>query len=259
MSLAESMGRIPMKKLLVAGIAAAALYSAPALAQPAPSVFNWTGAYIGVNGGGMDFTTKGDFAPFSTIETWSTKRKETGIIGLHGGFQGQWGNFVAGIEGGWDALPGAKYGSGPGTGMAGVGCSFATTEECQARINDILSVGPRVGFAMNQFMVYGTGGFARAMIDTRAVFSASGTVLSSTSNHQNGWYVGGGAEMVVINGFVVGVEFRHFDFSEKQQIDMVAPGFDRRIKANADAVLLRLTFGGASGGSRPTSSGWFRP
>jgi outer membrane immunogenic protein len=40
-----------MKKLLIAGVAAAAFYSAPALAGPPPSVFNWSGFYLGGNGG----------------------------------------------------------------------------------------------------------------------------------------------------------------------------------------------------------------
>jgi hypothetical protein len=57
-------GGLPMKRLLVAGIAAAAFLSAPALAQPAPSVFNWTGFYIGVNGGDLSSKTKGVLANF---------------------------------------------------------------------------------------------------------------------------------------------------------------------------------------------------
>ena len=40
-----------MKRLLLGAVALGALIAGPALAQPAPGTFNWTGVYLGVNGG----------------------------------------------------------------------------------------------------------------------------------------------------------------------------------------------------------------
>jgi outer membrane immunogenic protein len=230
-----------VKKLLVAGIAAAAFLSAPALAQPA-SPFNWSGFYVGVNGGGMDFSTSGNYVNASP-NVWGTARKETTLGGLHGGFQGQWGSWVVGVEGSWDTVLGDRFGSDNGTNVPGVGpCSAAAAFACQARINDILSVGPRVGFAMNQWMVYGTGGYARAEIESNFLTIATGNILgTSASNHQEGWFLGGGLEMLVTTGFIVGLEYKHYDFKTAAQNDPTIPVDNINMQAKADAVLLRLT------------------
>ncbi len=239
-----------MKKLLVAGVAAAALLSAPAFAAdypmkaaPAPAAFNWSGFYIGVNGGGMDFKFTGPFVvPVAPGNSFDSGRKEVGIAGLHGGFQGQWGNFVLGVEGAWEGVLGDQFGSTNGIGSAPPSsCNAAVVFACQNRITDILSVGPRVGFAMNQWMIYGTGGYARAGTESRALTLASGVVVSDVSEHNDGWYWGGGLEWLVLNGFTVGVDYKHYDFKTVRYNDMAAPGNSRDLKAQADALLLRLT------------------
>jgi outer membrane immunogenic protein len=223
-----------MKKLLVAGIAAAALLSAPALAGPPPSVFNWSGFYVGVNGGGMNFSTSGSF--HFVANEFVTGRKEIGLGGIHGGFQAQWGNLVVGIEGAWDATLGNGFSKSLGTNTPSI-CPASPPIVCQARINDILTVGPRVGFAMGQWIVYGTGGYARAEIES----GLTPPVTANGNNHHNGWYAGGGLEFFVMNGFVVGVEYKHYDFSSAYHNDVFAAVLSRDLSAKADAVLLRLT------------------
>ncbi len=227
-------------KLVIAACAGVSISSA-AIAQPMSVADRyrgeWSGFYVGVNGGGMDFTTRGNFAPNFPQSSWMTDRKETGIGGLHGGFQSQWGNFIVGIEGAWDAAFGSGYGSTPGVSAGN--CDLGPSQACQARINDIIQVGPRVGFAMNQWMVYGTAGYARAEIDSNLI--DTGHVFSRSSAHHDGWYAGGGIEMLVSHGFVIGVEYKHFDFRSTEQSVPGTPQDSRKIKADADAVLLRLT------------------
>ncbi len=239
-----------MKKILIAGIVAAALISAPALAAdypvkggPAPvDPFNWSGFYIGVNGGGMDQKSTGPFlVPAAPGNSFNTPRKEVGIAGLHGGFQGQWGNFVLGIEGAWSGVLGDQFSSGNGVGNAPpIGCNAGTVFACQNRITDILSVGPRVGFAMGQWMIYGTGGYARAGDETRALTIATNTVFAGTdfTHHHDGWYWGGGLEWLLLRNFSVGVDYKHYDFKTVLSDASVNGRF---VKPEADALVLRLT------------------
>jgi outer membrane immunogenic protein len=237
-----------MKKLLVAGIAAAALYGAPALAAdypmkaaPAPAVFNWSGFYIGVNGGGEWNTTDGIFIDFPGV-TWHTDRKTAGTAGLHGGVQGQWGNFVAGVEGGFNAMFGG-FGSGVGAGPSAP-CGY-TGVNCQARTNDILTAGGRVGWAWDRVLFYGSGGYARALIETRGLFTVSGAVIDDASAHHDGWYGGAGIEYALLNNLTFGVDWKHFGFSSQNHIThSPCCGDQINISAKGDAVTARLTIKG---------------
>jgi outer membrane immunogenic protein len=227
-----------MKKLLVAGIAAAAFLSAPALAEPA-TPFNWSGFYIGVHGGDNSFTTKGNF-PNIVGSSWQTNRKNAAIGGLHGGFQAQSGNFVYGIEGGWTSGLDAAFGRERG-GLGGTPCTIPVVNECMARVHDILEVGPRAGFAMGNWLLYGTGGFARASIES-AFSVVGGPDFGNTVQHHEGWFAGGGIEMLATRNFVIGVEYKHYDFSSALYHNANAGAAnDRSISAKFDAVLLRLT------------------
>ena len=112
-----------MRKFLVAGIAAAACSSAPALAADmavkapmappiAPVVDSWTGFYIGANGGwgwsSIDtaavpdpngaFIAEGDLAGPRFFNT----RTNGGVFGGQIGYNWQTGNWVLGVEGDFD-------------------------------------------------------------------------------------------------------------------------------------------------------------
>jgi outer membrane immunogenic protein len=234
-----------MKRLLVAGIAAAAFLSAPALAGPSSAPFNWSGFYVGVNGGGMSFTTDGNFP--NGLASWHTNHKEVAIGGLHGGFQMQSGSFVYGIEGGWTAVLNDSYATTAGVNVGGAGpfapCGVLTTNSCQARVNDILSVGPRAGFASGNWLFYATGGYARAAIETAFLFNAGGNSFGQTLVHHDGWYAGGGIDVMTTSNFVVGLEYKHYDFSAAAHDCPNCGGPGNFINANAkvDAVTLRLT------------------
>jgi outer membrane immunogenic protein len=230
-----------MKKLLVAGIAAAALYSAPALAGPPSGVFNWSGFYIGANGGELWNQTNG-FYVTSPGFLYHSARNGVGTAGLHGGVQGQWGNIVAGIEGGFNAALSNTFGSTPGGG-AGAPCGQTAVRLCQGRINDLLTVGGRLGFAWDRFLVYGSGGYANGAIEINTT-NPGGSNFDNDTQHQSGWYGGAGIEYAVWNNLTIGIDWKHFDLRKTLHQPTGGSANIIDVSAKGDAVTARLTLKG---------------
>src|SRR4029079_2873034 len=92
--------------------------------------------------------------------------------------------------------------------VAGYGINNAFNSE--ARIKDgIFEVGARAGFAANNWLFYGTGGYAGANIDSRGIVNATGATFAPASAWHDGWYAGAGLEYAFLNNFVAGVEYQH--------------------------------------------------
>jgi outer membrane immunogenic protein len=137
---------------------AADLSVAPAYKAPAPAPgYNWTGFYLGVNGGyawGQQdplniFTTKFDTfsIPFSG-----------GVVGGQFGAQIQSGHVVMGLEADidWANITGS---------MAYVPTIFGTpapiaTINLTTKIDSVSTAGVRVGYAESNWLFYGIGGLA---------------------------------------------------------------------------------------------------
>jgi outer membrane immunogenic protein len=143
-----------VKKLLVASIAAAAFLSAPAFAEPPPSgMLNWSGFYVGATGGYawgnpsfQDFNGSGPNVKISG-----------GIFGGELGYNWQAGNIVYGFE--------ADFQNGPkGHDRIGTpgGATFCGSGICRVDTAYFGTVRGRLGYAMNQWLAYGTGGWAFA-------------------------------------------------------------------------------------------------
>jgi outer membrane immunogenic protein len=148
---------------------------------PAPA-FSWSGFYAGgLAGYGWD-KAKTDNRNFDA----------DGISGgLFAGYSVQLGNnVVAGIEG--DGTYGKQNGSG-GTPNTSVENDWNGT------------VRGRLGYAMDRFMVYGTGGVAVGKVEA----SEGGT---SDSNTAVGWTAGGGVETALTDKVIGRVEYRYTDF-----------------------------------------------
>jgi outer membrane immunogenic protein len=251
-----------MKKLvLAASILAASAASAFAADMPAriakapvaPPVvtYDWSGIYVGGAVGGAWHDTAGNFYNAPPL-LWGTGNSDTALI--YGGFAGiqkQWGNFVLGIEGGYNALDNG-FNTTSSAGVIGERCGVSaivgTISSCQSRINDIWYIGGRVGYAWNRFMVYGQGGYAQADIDTQTIVNATGVTFDHAGASHGGWYAGVGFEYAVLDNLILGVDYKHYEFDSKQHNCNLAlascfgPTVFRNVDADVDAVMARVSY-----------------
>jgi outer membrane immunogenic protein len=224
------------------GLGAAALpVSIASAGEPdrGPPPLSWTGFYVGVNAGWAwtDVSGEAVFFPAAGFSTFGTD--VDGIaLGIHGGFQYQWRNIVAGVEIGW--TPTLDWGSTAGAGGVGDTCDIATTLACEARLHHILQIGARLGWAADRWLVYATGGLAQAEIQTRARVIGGG-VLSSLQETHPGWFVGGGLEFLLNRHLVFGIEYQHLQFDTETHLDVASPNNSRFIDATSDIVRARLS------------------
>jgi outer membrane immunogenic protein len=244
-----------MKKLvLAASILAASAVSAfaadmPARIAKAPVVppvvtYDWSGIYVGGAVGGAWYDTAGEFFNAPGF-FWHTGNSDTTLI--YGGFAGiqkQWGNFVLGIEGGYNALDnGFSRTAGGGIGAP---CGYPVGSFCESRLNDIWYIGGRVGYAWNRFMIYGQGGYAQADIDTQG-FDALGAFSLAGATH-GGWYAGVGAEYAVLDNLIIGIDYKHYEFDSKQHncnlavVSCLGTADFRNVDADVDAVMARVSY-----------------
>jgi outer membrane immunogenic protein len=147
-----------------------------------PATFDWSGPYLGVFGTAIavDGTWDGDC---STCVTPYTDMEHSGI-GYAGGILGGWNyqmdSFVLGIEGDW-----------------AFGGTVATNDEpgvdTDLSFNNIATLRARAGFALDNTLLYITGGLAAVDMEFGALFGAGPTSLSD-SQWVYGWTAGGGLE-----------------------------------------------------------------
>jgi outer membrane immunogenic protein len=204
---------------------------------PVVTVYDWSGFYIGLQGGGEWNTTKGVFYNDPAF-LWHTDSKSQGMYGGFVGFQKQFGQFVLGIEGGGDAI-GNGWASTVAGGL-GAPCGFvAVVEACQSRIKDVLYVGGKAGYAWDRWMVYGTGGYAEAVIDTQGVVLPN-TIFSPATRTHGGWYAGAGVDYAVLDYLILGVDYKHYEFDSNNHDSVIF--IDRRtVSATMDAVMARVS------------------
>jgi outer membrane immunogenic protein len=188
-----------MKRVCLAIIGLAALAgtaTAADLSRPAPvpyypkapvmvPVYNWTGFYVGVNGGGG----------FGSSAWDSTGRFNVsgGLVGGTVGYNYQVGQAVFGVEGDldWTNINGST--------------NTLCPANCQTSNTWLSTVRGRLGYAADRFMPYVTGGVAFG--DIRA--STPGFAGASTTN--TGWTLGAGLEYAFVNNWSVKAEYLYAD------------------------------------------------
>ncbi|MGA7803092.1 outer membrane protein [Bradyrhizobium sp.] len=197
-----------MRKALVAAIGLAAIGIAPALAAdlaartytkapPLPPVNNWSGFYIGGMGG------------YGQEDASGPGTMSGGFGGGTLGYNWQMGSLVLGVE--TDAAGGDISAS---TGIAGLATGTA-------KIDALGTVRGRVGYAIDQVLLYGTGGFAWA--DTKLSVSTLGTTISD-SNVLTGWTAGAGVEVMFAPKWSVKAEYLYRSLSGQTYFANVIPG-----------------------------------
>jgi outer membrane immunogenic protein len=160
-----------MAKKLLLGAAALVLGSTsvwaadlPVKAAPPVEIYNWTGFYLGASAGGsLGFSDHVDRA--TGVSDTSGYNVKGGLVGGTLGYNWQMSNFVVGFEG--DASWVAERGVMPDVGPVAINNGFVdgagnslfasyTAETWLATARG------RVGYAVNNLLFYGTGGYAAA-------------------------------------------------------------------------------------------------
>ncbi|HEY1153107.1 MAG TPA: outer membrane protein [Pseudolabrys sp.] len=185
-----------MKKLLLAtaGIAAMAAGMTAASAadlsrRPMPTkavpyvapMYNWTGFYLGINGGGA-FGGRSGYGGNAT----------GGLVGGTLGYNWQAGQAVFGLE---TDLDWANI-KGSGTDVLGLAV--------ETKNNYLGTVRGRVGYAWDRVMLYATGGLAYGNVKSSSVFG-------DASSTRAGWTLGGGLEFAVAGPWTAKVEYLYVD------------------------------------------------
>ncbi len=228
-----------MKWLLLSGIAAVAFGAAPAFAADLPTkapVFkaetssNWSGWYWGLNAGG-NWGSSGNATTFEQSAVAPTYAVPAipalnalgapasfgtnGFTGgVHGGYNWQSGNFLAGFE--VDLEYFRSSGSRTATGAFVpplVPAPIAITSSIST--DWLFTARPRLGIVFNNWLLYGTGGLAVTQV--KASWNYVGGVGPETENAsasatKAGWVVGGGIETVLSRNWLVGAEYLRADF-----------------------------------------------
>jgi outer membrane immunogenic protein len=209
--------------------------------------YNWSGIYGGASVGWMANNFDWAFNPAiagAPHQAYSLD-SDRAVFGVHAGYQHQFGSFVVGVEAGYTTDGDKAVEQGFGVGAAG---------DSVTKMSNIFTVGPRLGYIPHsKVMIYTTGGYARADIQSKDVLRATGADLQVWKETHNGWFWGGGVEYLLSNYAMIGLDYKRLDLGTEHHCFQLAGGVgtpicnftntnERDIKATADIFSARLTF-----------------
>lgn len=235
-----------MKKLLIVTSTLAGCWAVTCSALAADPIdmdYDWSGLYIGVQGGyGMvDASIYNDYLADGTAIYESATDLDGIFGGVHAGYNFQTSsNLVLGVEA--DLNIGDHSES--GVVVTGNGAPYTGTTDYYD-VNAFGSVRLRLGFAAGDFMPYLTGGLAVADFD---VGYDPGTLIfdGDGSDTAFGYTVGGGAEYAISNSVRIRAEYRYTDYGTTNvtvdTTDILQPTTEEEVDLSSHNVSLGLSF-----------------
>lgn len=211
---------------------------------PAAMPTSWSGFYFGVDSG-YQWSTVDVHGPAAPAGIGISSNHDEFFVGIHGGVQHQFGAIVLGIEGGWLSTLRDREGSGEFCDSVTPSLTNPMVTPgnfCKGKLNDIVSVGGRLGWAAGHWMPYITGGYANAGYD---FLVRTPNLVESAHARLDGWYIGGGLEWVVSPGWTVGIEYKHYEFEPRTTTAFSPAGGALetvRFDATTDTVSARVSW-----------------
>ncbi|MFA6265754.1 MAG: outer membrane protein [Pseudolabrys sp.] len=197
-------------RILLPGIVALSVLSAPAFAAdvaarpqaapvykaPAAQAFDWSGFYLGLNGGyALGRSSWDDPAVGAGSGKFDTRGA---LIGGQVGYNWQTGNTVFGLESDID------WANLNGTASTGGVCATNGGGECRTEQSWFGTTRARLGYSFGNILPYVTGGLAYG--DIKAV-QPTGTSRDTKA----GWTAGGGVEYGITKNWSAKAEYLHID------------------------------------------------
>jgi opacity protein-like surface antigen len=213
---------------------------------------NWSGPYVGVNGGfgwgtaGYAFTPGGSgdgfdlFAPDDGGGSFH-QTMHGALAGGQIGFNQQWSNLVYGLEASfdWSGLTATS------TNVLPVEASPTTY---QSKLRWLATITPRLGFAWGNMLFYAKAGLAAAEFASSLNSPGSGPTdpSYSTSHDYIGWTAGLGAEMALYQNIVIGLEYDAYGMNGQHFGGETSPNttypLDYSVRPTFGTLLARISY-----------------
>lgn len=209
-----------MKKLLLAGAASLMTLSVAQAADIVePAAYDWTGPYVGLQGGygwgendvkadGSEIQptlmTSGSPVSFHPLDDGSIEM-DGFVGGLHAGYNWQSDSLVLGVEGD------IEYADINGdTDILHADNDNEKAGEARQEIDWLGSLRLRAGFAFDRALIYATGGLAVGGVEVSGFIDES-DFDDSNKDTEWGWTLGGGFEYALTDELSGRVEYRYTD------------------------------------------------
>ncbi|WP_439400148.1 outer membrane protein (plasmid) [Bradyrhizobium sp. PMVTL-01] len=243
-----------MKKMLLSGMAllavsmaapasAADLAAKPYVKAPPPVVapiYDWTGFYIGANGGWGQSDNCVDFVTLAGTVASGCRDRSGGVVGGQIGYRWQTNQFVFGLEaqGDWADLSNTR--------VSLLNPALSTT----VKTDGIGLFTAQLGWAWNASLLYVKGGAAVTSNRLDVFNNLTGVGLVSASNTRWGGTAGVGWEYGFAPNWSVGVEYDHLWMGHDDRTfagaGIIAPGgvtlLGGRITQDVDMVTVRFNY-----------------
>jgi len=218
---------------VAADLAARPYTKAPAMIA---AVYDWSGFYIGANGGWGSSRSSWDFLPGVVTFGEGSHDASGGTVGGQVGYRWQAGTWVFGVEaqGNWAGFKGSNI------------SLFNATVRNESRIDAFGLFTGQVGYAANNVLFYVKGGAAVTSNDYRRFVAATNTLFAA-SNDDTRWggTVGVGLEYGFAPNWSFGVEYNHL-FMQDRTLAFTTPGGlfagNARVDQDVDLVTARLNY-----------------
>lgn len=212
-----------LKRILLAGAASTLMIAAAQAADvEAPAAYDWTGAYIGLQGGygwadsgieldaadGSPGTGPGAGDDEVIVNAREGNIKTDGFIGgAHVGYNFQADMLVFGLEGD------IEYSDMNGEADIRQAANGPVIGEATKDVEWLGSLRLRTGFAFDRALFYATGGLAVGGVK---VESDAPNAVEEDKSTEWGWTIGGGLEYALTDDLSARVEYRYTDLADSE-------------------------------------------
>jgi outer membrane immunogenic protein len=234
-----------MKKFLLGTLGLAAM-AAPALAADLPAaykappvvtpVYDWTGFYIGGNGGWGQVNNCWDVDVAGVFAREGCLNSQGGVVGGQAGYRWQIGPAVFGVEGqgDWASLSSSHN------------SVLDPTITLGTKVNGFGVFSGQIGYASGQALFYVKGGGAVTSGTFPLNDAATNIGLASASSTRWGASAGAGFEWLLTPNWSVGLDYNHlFMGSANDTFAVASPVFGgalNRIDQEVDVVTIRVNY-----------------
>ena len=170
-------------------------YQGPPAVAPA---YNWSGLYLGMNGGGGWGHRHQTYANGEEIGSgW-----DGALFGFQIGYNWQFSNWIFGLELGSNAAD-----------ISGSSPCPNSVFTCAMKVRSFGTLRGRAGWAFDNALLYVTGGYAAGTVRRQATNSVNGDSLTQDDTH-GGWTVGAGVDFGFTRNWIARVEYLHVDLGD---------------------------------------------